>query len=162
MVGCRCTQFHTKICILLVFLDIINLREPPLSLQCNKTNTDEIRIIRNTDGFIYMLSVDELLAISVGKNKELQMHFVGTLLQIEQPIEEVKIENWQNFIIVVVRMAKMLQIYLTQNDFRGDFIEPIQKINVNSASNRFVMFRKGEDVFLVTYEIKMEASNELV
>lgn len=109
-----------------------------------------------------MLSVDELLAISVGVKKELQMHFVGTLMQIEEHVEEVKIENWENSLIIVVRMAKSLHVYLTGSDFRGESIEPIQKIGVHSPSDRFVMFRKNEDVYLVKYEIKNEADNELV
>lgn len=142
--------------------DIISLREPPLSLNCSKTNTDEIRIIRDSSDFLYMLSVDELLAIGVGKDKELQMHFVGTLLQIEEPVEEVKIESWENSIIVVVRTDKILLVYLTRNDLGGKSIQPIQKINANSVSDRFVMFKKAEEVYLVSYAIKVEADNELV
>lgn len=141
--------------------DIITFREPLLSLQCNKTNTDKIKIIRSSNDFLYLLSVDELLAIDINERKELLMHFVGTLMQIDEPIKEVKIENWESSLIIVVRMAKMLHIYLAHNDFRGEPIDPIQKININSPSDRFVMFRKQSEVFLVTYGIRMSADNEL-
>lgn len=89
------------------------------------------------------------------------MHFVGTLLQIDDFIEEVKIENWENSLIIVVRTANMLHIYLANNDFRGEAIDPIQKITMNSPSDRFVIFRKEAEVFLVTYIIKMTSDNEL-
>lgn len=118
-------------------------------------------MIQKNNDFIYLLSVDELIAIDVSRKKELQMHFVGTFSQLTEPVEEVKIENWENSLIIVVRMSKMLHVYLAHNDFRGEPINVIQRITLNSPSDRFVMFRRGKDVFLVTYEIRFETENEL-
>jgi len=143
--------------------DIIKLIEPPTSIMCNKTNTSAINFVKGTDDFLYLLSVNELLAIEIEGQKRAKLHFVGTLLEISDTIKEVQIKNWQNMIIVVLKLPEVLQIYSTKRDFSApEDLKPIQRINVNSASDQFELLRNGEDLFMTIYEINNSSANEFV
>lgn len=99
----------------------------------------------------------------MNERNEAHLHFVGTLLQIDEPILEVQIENWRNMIVIIIKMGQSLHIYLTSNDFRSAMnLEPIQKINTNTPSDHFAIFNKEEELYLVTYCTKIEAANELM
>lgn len=133
-----------------------------MSIICNKTNTDEIKVFKNAEGFVFLLSQNELLAIDINAKKEAQLHFVGTLQQIDEKVLDMQVENWQSMIVVALRTATSLQIYVTKSDFRvEENLEPTEKIKINSESDRFAMFRSGEDLFLVTYGINGDTANEL-
>lgn len=122
-----------------------------------------MRIFKKAEGYLYILSANELLAINVNDKKDAQLHFVGTLLQFEEPVLEIQIEDWQNMIVIILKMSNSLHVYLTKNDFRAPMkLEPIQKINTNSPSDLFALFKNRKDLFLVTYGLKSEAANELM
>lgn len=153
---------HTFQCSLSIS-EIITLAQQPTSIFCNHTNTDAIKLFKKAEGFLYLLSANELLAIDVDEDNDAKLHFVGTLLQVEDSIQEVQIEHWQKMIVIVLRLASSLHVYLTKEDFRvAHNLEPIQKINTNSASDRFVLFKKNKELLLVTYGIKSESENELM
>lgn len=142
--------------------DIITLRDPPVSIVCNKTDTGSIQVIKNSAGLLYLLSEDELLAIEI-QSREAHLRFVGTLLHLDGPVLEVQVENWENVIVIVVRTAQSLQVYLTKNDFSVSVsLEAIQKINTYTQSDRFVLFGNGKELLMVTYNIRSDADNELM
>lgn len=144
-------------------IDLINIREPPLSIVCNKTNTDNIRILKASKDYLYIISENELLRINVNKKKEAQLFFVGTLLQISEAIIQMQVESWKNSIVIVARTGSFIYVYLTQNNFNVAVdLEPIQKISTNSPSDHFVFFHNAEDLILLLYNVKNDADNEMV
>lgn len=103
-----------------------------------------------------------MLAIDINQNKEAQMYFIATLLQIEENVLEVQVENWQNVIVIVLRMENVLQIYLTKNDFQVAVnLEPIQRIKIGSSLDRFVLFNRKQTLSLVL-DTKSDTTNKLV
>lgn len=90
------------------------------------------------------------------------MHFIGRFVEFEEPVLEIQIEQWQNMIVIILKMSKSLHVYLTKNDFSTVMdLDPIQKIDINSPSDRYMLFKNRKDLFMVTYGIKSEAANEL-
>lgn len=143
-------------------LDVIKIKSQPTRITCNQTNTD-LKIFKKAEGFLYVLSSHELLAVDVDEQKVAQIHFVGRFKKLEEPVLEIQIEQWQNMLVVVLKMVTSLHVFLTKNDFTSVVsFEPIQKININSPSDRFVLFKNRKDLFLVTYGIKSESANELM
>lgn len=149
--------------LLFSFLDLITIHEPPTSIICNKTNSDSIKIVKNAEGQLYLLSVNELLAIEVDEEREPRLDFLGTLLQFEEKPLDVQIENWQNMTIIVLKLPTSLHVYVTKNDQRGVRLEPLQKISIHSSADRYILFKNKDDIFLVTYWIKEDVldANEL-
>jgi hypothetical protein len=91
--------------------------------------------------------------------------FVGTLEQVNEPVLEIQVADWQNMIIVVLKMPKTLHVYLTKKDFQkeeGLTLDPVQKIDTSTTADRFALFKNGEELLLVSYVIKNEAANELM
>lgn len=107
-----------------------------------------------------MLSVDELLAIEINQQKIASMQFIGTLLQLNETIQDIQIERWQNAIVIVVRLSSSLHVYMARNNFSiPESFEPIQKIK--TLSDRFVLFNDHNDLLMVIYDVKESSSNEL-
>jgi hypothetical protein len=143
--------------------DVISLERPPSSILCNRTNTDKIKLFTKSEGFLYLLSDDELLAINVNGKRDILIQLVGTLLKFDAPALEIQIENWKNLVVVVLKTASSLHVYMKSNDApSGINLEPIQKIKTISDADQFVLFQSGEELMLVTYEVKTESANELM
>lgn len=143
--------------------DVISLHRPPTSISCNQTDTDKIKLFTKAEDFLYLLSDQELLAIHLDKKREIQVHLIGTLQGFEGPALEIQIENWQNIIVIVLKTANSLHIYTRSRSFGTETnAEPIQKIKTISDADRFVLFKTGEEVMLVTYEVKSDSANEFM
>lgn len=142
---------------------MVTIHKPPTSLICNKTVPETIKIVKNAEGLLYILSVNELLAIEVNERKEPHLEFLGTLLQFEEKPIEVQIENWQNMTFVILKLSSSLHVYVTKNDQRAVSLEPIQKISTHSITDRYILFKNKNDLYLVTYWIKDDTldANEL-
>jgi hypothetical protein len=85
------------------------------------------------------------------------------LQSFDGPALEIQIENWQNIIVIVLKTANSLHVYTRSRDFGAETdAEPIQKIKTISDADRFVLFRTGEEVMLVTYEVRTDSANEFM
>ncbi|CRL02513.1 CLUMA_CG015260, isoform A [Clunio marinus] len=142
---------------------VLKLTGPIKSIYCNQTNADRIIIYKHAEDYIYMLSENELMAIDINE-KEARFLFVGTFLHMSEAAIEFQVQNWRNKIVVVMRTSTSLQVYLTSSDFKTVAnLETVQKININvPTSNKYVLFRNGEDLFMVTYEIRTDSANKLI
>lgn len=109
-----------------------------------------------------MLSSDELLAVDINVKGEPRLNFIGSLMQLDGIVLEFRVEDWQSMKVIVLKFARSLHVHLTSKDFQAKSLEPIQKISLNSPSDRFVLLNNAENLFLVTYGIKNESANELV
>lgn len=67
-----------------IVLEIIKLNFSPLSIVCNKTNTDGMKIINNLEKYVFLLNFDELYAINVTTEEVPKLYFVGKLLEINE------------------------------------------------------------------------------
>lgn len=85
------------------------------------------------------------------------------MLQFEEKPIEVQIENWQNMTFVILKLSSSLHVYVTKNDQRAVSLEPIQKISTHSITDRYILFKNKNDLYLVTYWIKDDTldANEL-
>lgn len=142
--------------------DVIELNEPPLSVVCDRTKGDKLKFMKDLDGYLFFLSVNELFVIKV--NQTAKLFFVGTLLDIqeEDPVQSVQIEKWQNLYMVVIQQSSKLKVYLIALDeTQNPEIHHLHQMNFASSSEKFRIFRKGEDVLLVIYQIQEQALNKL-
>jgi hypothetical protein len=147
-----------------ISLDIIELKEPALSLMCDQTRGDRIKFIKDINGYLFFLSINELFAAKISRNNAATLHFVGTLLDLndEDPVLNVQIEKWKNLYMVVAQQSTVLKVYLIQLDeSQSPEITPIHKMNFDSISDKYRIFRREEDVLLVTYQIQEHAANKL-
>ncbi|CAH1722500.1 unnamed protein product [Chironomus riparius] len=145
--------------------DVIKLKEPAASLACDNTKGDKIKIIKDVDGYFFFLSVNELLAIKVNGENVAELYFIGTLLDIEEndPIIDIQMERWKNFYMIVIQQSSKLKIYLVKFDITDSpDINHIQKINIETLTDKFKVFRKGNDVHMVIYHINENTENELI
>lgn len=110
-----------------------------------------------------MVSENELLGINVNDKRKPELFFVGTLLQLTDPVLQIQVESWKNMIVIIVRTSSSLYVYHTEKNFAVAVdLEPIQKISTNSPTDKMVAFRNGDDLILVIYNIKKDSDNELV
>lgn len=145
--------------------DIITLKEPAASLACDNINGNKIKILGDTDGYFFFLSVNELLAIKVNSNNVAELFFLGTLLDIGEndPIIDIQMEKWKNFYMVVIQQSSKLKIYLVKFDTSDSpDINHIQKIDINSVTDKFKVFRQGNDVIMAIYRINENSANQLM
>lgn len=146
-------------------IDVIKLNEPAASLACDNAKGDKIKIIRDIDGYFFWLNVNELLAIKVNDNNVAELYFIGTLLDIEEndPIIDIQMEKWKNFYMILIQQSLTLKIYLVKFDISDSpDINHIHKINLELLTDKFKVFRKGNDVHLVIYHINENTENELM
>lgn len=146
-------------------IDVIKLNEPAASLACDNAKGDKIKIIRDIDGYFFMLNVNELLAIKVNDKNVAELYFIGTLLDIQEndPIIDIQMEKWKNFYMIVIQQSLTLKIYLVKFDISDSpDINHIHKINLELLTDKFKVFRKGNDVHLVIYHINENTENELM
>jgi hypothetical protein len=120
--------------------------------------------LKDIDGFLFILSVNELLAVKINDQNVAKLLFVAILLNIEEdPVIDVQIEKWQNSFIIVVHQLTKLKVYHTKISMNETpEINPLQSINVNSISDKFKVFREGSDLLLAIYFIRDKAMNEIV
>jgi hypothetical protein len=159
-------QIHTILLTtnLSISLDLIELKEPPLSLKCDKTRGDKIKFVKDINGYLFFLSINELFAIKVNQENAAILYFLGTLLDIaeDDPVLGVQIEKWQNLYMVVIQQSTRLKVYLVKLDEEhSPEINHIHKMNFDSVSDKFKIFRRGDDLLLVTYQIQEHAANKL-
>lgn len=146
-------------------IDVIKLNEPAATLACDNAKGDKIKIIRDIDGYFFMLNVNELLAIKVNDKNVAELYFIGTLLDIQEndPIIDIQMEKWKNFYMIVIQQSLTLKIYLVKFDISDSpDINHIHKINLELLTDKFKVFRKGNDVHLVIYHINENTENELM
>lgn len=94
-----------------------------------------------------------------------ELYFIGTLLDIEEndPIIDIQMERWKNFYMFVIQQSSKLKIYLVKFDISDSpDINHIQKINIELLTDKFKVFRKGNDVHMVIYHINENTENELM
>lgn len=141
------------------------MREPAATVACDKTNGNRIKIIRDIGGYFFFLSVNELFAVKINSNNAAEVFFIGTLLDIAEhdTIIDIQIEQWKNFLLVIIQQQSTLKIYLVKFDpTNSPDINHIQRIDISSVTDKFKVFRKGDDVILVMYRINEKAANELM
>lgn len=63
---------------------MIKLNFSPLSIVCNKTNTDKMKIINNLENYVFLLNFDELYAVNITMEEVPKLYFVGKLLEIDK------------------------------------------------------------------------------
>ncbi|XP_070500855.1 uncharacterized protein fs(1)M3 [Chironomus tepperi] len=145
--------------------DVIKLKEPPASLGCDNTKGDKIKIIRDIDGYFFFLNFNELLAIKVNEENVAEYYKIGTLLDIEEndPIIDIQMERWKNFYMIVIHQSSKLKIYLVKFDITDSpDINHIQKMNIELLTDKFKVFKKGNDVHMVIYHINENTENEMI
>ena len=65
--------------------------------------------------------------------------------------------------MIVIQQSSKLKIYLVKFDISDSpDINHIQKINIESLTDKFKIFRKGNDVNMVIYHINENSENELM
>lgn len=130
--------------------------------MCNKTDTDRITFYKLADEYLYFLSLNELLAIDISEKKQIRLHFVATLEQVEEKVLEMQIGTWQNIIVIVLRFSRSVHVYLTPKDFRSTAnISPYQKIKTNGPGDRILLFNNNLNLFLIMQGITKANINEL-
>lgn len=141
----------------------MRLNHPPLSITCNRTDSSKLKVIRNVDGSLYLLSENELLSVEVDEEaKNPSLHFIGTLLKVDFAVLDVQIELWLDLMVIVVQQENSLSVYITSSASNGLNIEPVQTISTNSVADRFIMSNNGKNLFLFVYGIKNDGANELM
>lgn len=98
----------------------------------------------------------------VNAKDEARLNFIGTLLQLDGDVLEIWVEDWQSMKVIILKFARSLHVYLTSKDNQVESLEPVQKLAINSPSDRFILLKNATDLFLVTYKTKNEAANELM
>lgn len=170
-----------------IVLEIIKLNFSPLSIVCNKTNTDGMKIINNLEKYVFLLNFDELYAINITTQELPKLYFIGKLLEIDktrvddiQVIQKLfhlqisqyldyncfffnlKIEQWHNYFIIVVKCNEKLYVYLIHKHLEtGVAIDSIHKIEINAKENDIKLFKYDKDVHLVVFTMKDKEANEL-
>lgn len=162
--GETCALLLLEICrILSILLVGVTIDETPLSIFCNKTNTDNISLYKYADDFLYFLSSNELMAIDINEQRQIQTYFVATLQQVGEKVLDMQVGTWQNIIVIVLQFSKTIHVYLTPKDFRmNKSLIPYQKFNTNGPDNRFVLFSNKQRLLLVTQELNKANENELM
>lgn len=55
-----------------------------MSIVCNKTNTDGMKIVSNLENYIFLLNFDELYAVNITTEEVPKLYFVGKILEIDK------------------------------------------------------------------------------
>lgn len=122
--------------------------------------------MKDIDGYIFFISIYELLAIRINNENKAELQFVGNLLDIEpdDPISDVQIEKWQDLYMIVVQQSTKLKVYLVKLDLYSENqgINHIFKMTFDSVSDKFKLLKKREEgVMLVVYHTREKSFNEL-
>lgn len=132
---------------------------------------ENVKIIKNSENHIFVLSRNELILLHEQHSSPLRIEerLVGQLAGLENPIHEIRVEKWMNIFVIVALTDRNLHIFHTKkavNDIETEEdtrLTRIQTINLNYNFCQFELIRNGtKDLFLVTYEIRNETTNNLM
>lgn len=133
-------------------------------------NINSVRIIKNSENHIFLLSRNELILLDVDSLEQtIVRNLIGEISGLEEPIKEIKIESWMKIFVIVVLTEENLHIFHTKKsveDIKNEVdirLTKIQTIKLNNNFCQFEMIKNSpKDLFLVTYEIRNETSNNLM
>lgn len=130
----------------------------------------KVKIIKNSENHIFLLSQNELILLDVDSSEQnLVRILIGEISGLEESIKEIKIESWMNIFVIVVLTDENLHVFHTKksvDEIRTEADIKLTKIQTIKLQNNFCQFEmikySSKDLFLVTYEIRNETSNNLM
>lgn len=133
-------------------------------------NIENVKIINNSENHIFLLSQNELILLNVNSSQhKISEKLIGEISGLEKPIKEIKVEKWMNIFVIVVLTDDNLHVFHTKKavddiETEADIkLTKIQTINLKNNFCQFELIRNGpKDLFLVTYEIRNETTNNLM
>lgn len=134
-----------------------------------KEDIKKVRIIKNSDRHIFLLSHNELILLEVdSEKKEILRTLIAELDGINSEIIDIKVESWANIFVIVVLTGEDLRVFhtlkkITEIATEDDIIlKEIQKIELKNNFCKFELIRnEPNELFMITYQIRNETTNNL-
>lgn len=160
----------------------IELIEPPItitssrlchaSINQTKWSMENVKIVRNCENHIFLLSRNELILLQEKNSPShliINEKLIAELGGLDSAINEIRVEQWINIFVIVVLTDRNLHIFHTEkavNDIMTNDdtqLTKIETINLKNSFCQFELMRNGANgLYLVTYEIRNETTNDLM